>query len=111
MSQFDVDPAELKAYAQYMRELSSSFNDITRFLQGQGCDTSGFLGLLSILTSPLTAIGNVAAGQLLTGLDRLVGSAEGLVRAAQDYENTDRANAAVSDATIMPFIPEPVGDN
>lgn len=110
-SQFDVDPAELRAYAQYMRDLSSSFDDITRFLQGQGCDTSGFLGLLAILTSPLTAIGNVAASALGLGLDRLQGSAEGLTRAAADYENTDRANAAVSDATIMPFIPEPVGDN
>ncbi len=52
MSQFDVEPAELRAYAQYMRDLSASFDEITGFLQGQGCDTSGLLGLLSILTSP-----------------------------------------------------------
>ncbi|HEY0637457.1 MAG TPA: type VII secretion target [Pseudonocardiaceae bacterium] len=111
MSQFDVKPEELREYAQYMRELSSSFSDITRFIQGQGCDTSGLLGLLSILTSPLTAIGGIVSGALGVGLDRLQGSADGLQRAADDYEETDRANAAVSDATIMPFIPESVGDN
>jgi hypothetical protein len=111
MSQFDVDPAELRAYAQYMRDLSGSFDEITRFIQGQGCDTSGLLGLLSILTSPLTAIGNVAAGALGLGLDRLQGSADGLIRAAEDYENTDRANAQRSDSMTMPTMPEPVGDN
>jgi hypothetical protein len=111
MSQFDVDPAELKAYAQYMRELSASFDEITSFIQGQGCDTSGLLGLLSILTSPLTAIGGIVADALGVGLDRLQSSAEGLIRAAEDYENTDRANAAAADATIMPSIPDPVGDN
>lgn len=111
MSQFDVEPAELKAYAQYMRDLSASFNEITQFLQGQGCDTSGFTGLLAILTSPLTAIGGVVSNALGVGLDRLTSSADGLVRAAEDYERTDRANAAMADATIMPDIPEPVGDN
>lgn len=111
MSQFDVVPAELKAYAQYMRQVSNGFDQITRFVQGQGCDISGLTGLLTILTSPLQAIGGIVGQSLFTGLDRLQGSADGLVRAAENYERTDRANAAVSDATAMPFIPESVGDN
>lgn len=110
-SQFRVEPSELKEYAQYMRDLSASFNDVTRFIQGQGCDTGGLIGLLSVLTSPLTSIGGIVSAALGVGLDRLQGSAEGLVRSAEDYERTDQANAAVSDATVMPFVPKPVGSN
>lgn len=109
--QFDVDPEELRAYAQYMQQLSGSFQSITSFLQGQGADTSGLIGLLSILVNPVQAIAGVVSGALGVGLDKLQGSAEGLLRAADDYQRTDETAAAVSDATLMPFIPESVGDN
>ena len=105
-SQFRVEPAELRAYAQYMRDVAGSFEDITRFVRGEGANISGFTGLLAILTSPVTMVGDVVAAALGVGMDRLVGSAEGLERSARDYETTDAANAAVSDATVMPEIPD-----
>jgi len=110
-SQFRVEPAELRAYAQYMRDVAGSFDSITQFVRGEGANVSGFTGLLAILTPAVTLVGDVFGAALGVGLDRLAGSAEGLERSARSYESTDAANAAVSDATIMPDIPDPVGSD
>ena len=107
-SQFRVEPAELKAYARYMRHAASSFNDITRFIKGEGVDVSGFTGLLSALTQGVMLVGDALDAALNVGTDRLRGSADGLERSAQNYERTDQANAAVSDATIIPPVPDRV---
>ena len=111
MSQFQVEPDELKAYAQYMRDLASSFDTITRFIRGEGANITGFTGLLAILTPAVQLVGEVVGAALNVGMDRLEGSADGLERSAQDYQSTDAANAAVSYATIMPDIPDPIGGN
>ena len=107
-SQFRVEPAELRAYAQYMRDVASSFDNITRFIHGEGVNISGFTGLLSVLTQAVTLVGNVVNGALNVGMDRLEGSADGLEHSAQNYERTDQANAAASDATIIPAVPDRV---
>lgn len=109
MSQFRVVPAELRAYAQYMRAVSRSFDDITRFVSGEGANVSGLTGLLEILTSPVRLVGDVVNAALGVGMDRLQGSAAGLERVADSYESTDAANAAVSDSTVIPDVPDPVG--
>ena len=110
--QFRVEPAELRAYASYMRDLACSFDSVTRFVRGEGANVSGFTGLLAVLTPAVTLAGEVVGAALGIGMDRLQGAAEGLERSARSYDTTDVANAAmagISGATVMPDIPERLG--
>ncbi|HVK26329.1 MAG TPA: type VII secretion target [Actinokineospora sp.] len=97
---FAVDPAELRAYAEYMRGLATKFADIKDFTQAQGCATAGFTGLLTVLRPAVDGVGSLYGATLDFGRDRLAGSADGLDTTAASYESTDSGNAAVLDATI-----------
>jgi Excreted virulence factor EspC, type VII ESX diderm len=110
-SQFRVEPDELRAYALYMRDVASSFNRISSFIDGEGANISGFTGLLSVLTQGVTLMSDAVNAALNAGMGRLEGSAEALERSARNYEATDQATAAVSDATIIPDVPDPVGSD
>jgi excreted virulence factor EspC (type VII ESX diderm) len=100
MSQFTVEPAELRAYADYMRTLAGQFDSIKQFATDEGCNTSGFTGLLAILQPAVEGVGDLYGATLDFGRDRLNGSADGLVHTAESYENTDRTHAADLDAQI-----------
>lgn len=108
MSEFSVVPAELRDYAQYMRSLSAGFNTIKNFASGEGCNISGFIGLLAALAPAVQGVNMVITNVLDSGLDRLTGSADGLDTTAADYEATDRREAANADAIQMPDTPDPV---
>jgi excreted virulence factor EspC (type VII ESX diderm) len=111
MSEFYVEPAELRAYAQYMRTLAGRFDAINSFTRSEGCNTSGFTGLLAILQPVVQAVGGIYGATLDFGRDRLNGSADGLDTTAASYEATDQQQAANQDAIEMPTTPEPVGGN
>jgi len=111
MSQFRVEPTELRAYAQYLRELAGSFDSVNQFARSEGCSTSGFTGLLAVLTPAVQAVGGIYGATLDFGRDRMEGSAQGLERSAENYETTDAGNAAAADATIVPDAPAPVGSD
>lgn len=108
MSEFYVEPAELREFAQYMRTLSEGFNTIKSFTTGQGCNVGGFIGLLAVLVPAVQGVGMIVGNVLDVGLDRMNSSAEGLNTAAADYEATDRREAANQDAIQMPETPDPV---
>jgi len=108
MSEFTVEPAELREYAQYMRTLSDGFNAIKSFTTGEGCDIRGFIGLLGVLAPAVQGLGMIISEVLDVGLDRMTGSAEGLDTTAADYEATDRREAANQNAIRMPATPDPV---
>ena len=111
MDQFHVEPAELKQYSQYMRNLATAFDTIAKFTRGEGCNVMGFIGLLGVLVPAVNVVGEVYTAALHLAKDRLEGSADGLRASAEDYENTDAANAALADSTIIPQMPESVGEN
>jgi hypothetical protein len=100
MSQFSVEPPELRAYADYMRGLAGQFDAIKEFAKNEGCNTGGFTGLLAVLQPAVEGVGNLYGATLDFGRDRLNGSADGLTDTAQNYETTDRTHAADMDATI-----------
>jgi hypothetical protein len=100
MSQFTVEPAELRAYADYMRTLAGQFDSIKQFAAEEGCNTGGFTGLLAVLQPAVEAVGDVYGATLDFGRDRLTGSADGLAQTAESYETTDRTHAADLDAQI-----------
>lgn len=108
MSQFEVKPAELEGYAQYMRTQAGEFSNINSFTQSSGCDTSGFMGLLAILIPAVNAVGSFFGGTLDTGQNLLNASAEGLSAAARIYQLIDQLNANRMDSTRMPEVPQPV---
>lgn len=111
MSQFRVEPAELQAYAQYMRTLADQFDSIKSFARSEGCDTSGFTGLLTVLQPVVEGVGGIYGATLEFGRDRLNGSADGLEATAASYERTDGQQAANQDAIEVPPAPVPVGGN
>lgn len=108
MSELYVEPDELREFAQYMRTLSQGFNAIKGFTTGEGCNVSGFIGLLSALVPAVQGVGMIIGGVLDMGLDRMNGSADGLAATAADYEATDRRAAANHNAIRMPETPDPV---
>jgi hypothetical protein len=111
MSEFSVEPAELRAFAQYMRTLAGQFDAIKSFVDSEGCNTAGFTGLLAILQPAVDGVGSIYGATLDFGRDRLNGSADGLEATAASYESTDQQQAANQDQIIMPATPEPVGGN
>ncbi|WP_436496667.1 type VII secretion target [Actinokineospora sp. HUAS TT18] len=97
---FAVDPAELRAYAEYMRGLAGGFDAIKEFTRAEGCATDGFTGLLTVLRPAVDGVGSLYGTTLDFGRDRLTSSADGLDTTAASYETTDDGNASVLDATI-----------
>lgn len=95
MSQFHVEPTQLKAYADYLSQVAGHFDAIDGFARREGCDTSGFTGLLALLQPAVGSVGDVFGATLAFGRDRMTGTAEGLDRTATDYADTDHANAGV----------------
>lgn len=108
MDSFHVEPAELRECAQYLRTLTNAFDSISRFTRAEGCSVAGFAGLLAALIPAVNLVGEVFDAAMGLGRDRLDGSAEGLATSAEYYQSTDEANAARSDATIVPDAPQRV---
>lgn len=108
MSEFSVKPAELRTFAQYMRTLAGQFDAISSFTRSEGCNVSGFTGLLAVLQPVVQGVGGIYAASLAFGRDRLDGSADGLESTAASYETTDQRQAANHDSIQMPSVPVPV---
>jgi hypothetical protein len=111
MSEFYVEPAELREFARYMRTLAGQFDAIRGFTTSEGCNVAGFLGLLAVLQPAVQGVGSIYGAILDFGRDRLDGSADGLAATAASYEATDRQQAANQDSITMPSTPDPVGRN
>ncbi|MDV6013289.1 hypothetical protein [Haloechinothrix sp. LS1_15] len=83
----EVDPLQLRDYADYVRHLSiHGFRRIRLVAQYEGCNPDGFTGLLTPLGEACTALQDSVVEPLFEmATEKLNGTAQGVMAAAEDY--------------------------
>lgn len=95
MSDFEVVPDALDAYADNLDNLQGCFDAISEYVTSAACDKSGFTGLLMILQPAVDLVDTLFQETIDFGRDRMTALSEGVRSTANAYRAQDKANEDV----------------